>query len=147
MPKTCKGFCKEEELDSNMSRSVDIILEKIRYVSYPKRAAADLIFHFDSFSLPHLCHRISSVSCCLDSEHAAEEPARRQLVIRHIVHEGMGDDGGIGWHCMERGPMTWPGIAGWAHAGGDLVDSSGRPTRRISPWCQAGFCRGDDSDW
>jgi len=29
------------------------------------------------------------------------------------------------------------GIAGWAHAGGDLVDSSGRPTRRISPWCQA----------
>lgn len=43
--------------------------------------------------------------------------------------------------------IAWSGIAGWAHAGGDLVDSSGRPTRRISPWCQAGFCRGDDSDW
>eukprot|EP00438_Fugacium_kawagutii_P004534 Skav222276 [mRNA] locus=scaffold807:72138:78449:- [translate_table: standard] len=29
------------------------------------------------------------------------------------------------------------GIAGWAHAGGPLMDSMGQPTRRISPWCQA----------
>lgn len=61
-----------------MSRGVDIILEKIRYVSYPRCAAPDLIFHFHSFSLLHLCNRISSVSCCLDSKHAAEEPAGRQ---------------------------------------------------------------------
>eukprot|EP00929_Paragymnodinium_shiwhaense_P034298 TRINITY_DN18685_c0_g1_i1.p1 TRINITY_DN18685_c0_g1~~TRINITY_DN18685_c0_g1_i1.p1 ORF type:complete len:654 (+),score=110.89 TRINITY_DN18685_c0_g1_i1:74-2035(+) len=29
------------------------------------------------------------------------------------------------------------GVAGWLHAGGALVDSTGRPTRRVHSWCQA----------
>jgi len=29
------------------------------------------------------------------------------------------------------------GIAGWLHAGGSLCDASGRPTRRVNPWCRA----------
>ncbi|CAE7416107.1 unnamed protein product [Symbiodinium natans] len=29
------------------------------------------------------------------------------------------------------------GIAAWVHAGGNLVDTLGNPTRKVSPWCQA----------
>ena len=35
--------------------------------------------------------------------------------------------------------FSWPvpGIAGWVHVGGGLVDPFGNPTSKVSPWCQA----------